>query len=296
MSAMQRMLSTFDIKATSPSAESPDQLMIDWGTLPETATASIFLPSASAAGIAAEAASNAGDRVFTEIDAHTVGCPTRGVTYLPIPSGAENLAGLIDVSLPPTIPTGTKLTAVFTQITRKSGAVRRLIRGYEVVGGGAFRWQPFSYRAATGTFQLALEVVDSTETRRKVERNLTYLRSVYNAIPAINRWHPIFERYIGALAAQVNSLGGDGNATGSCGLDTAHIVGKIDGLIYDHFGDFVGFILETESGRRFEFFSREGHVFDVAKQAWCDRLRVTVTPEADDADRPRRLVLHPPNP
>ena len=311
MTTTQRMLSTFDIKPTSPAAvASPDELMIDWGTLPETSTASIYVPSADAGSIAAKAASMYGSRVFAQIDAHTLRCPTRGVTYMPIPAGKENLAGLIDIDLPSAVRAGTKLTAIFTQLTRKSGSIQRRQRSDANVDRAEFALPPskpqfYSYRVATGTFQLALELTPNAQTLRKVERNLSLLRWIYEAIPANNRWHPIFERYTSALAAQIHALGGDANAVlpspsgvwttgGERNGDREHFVGKIDGLIYDRFGDFEGFILETERGRTFEFFSRESHMELVARRAWWDRLRVTVTPEAADHFRARRLVLHPP--
>jgi hypothetical protein len=72
------------------------------------------------------------------------------------------------------------------------------------------------------------------------------------------------------------------------------LVGKIMGLVYDHFGDFDGFILESESGESLTFHTRQSHMEDVIKRAWMEGLRVTVLPEQQHSDRPRQIVLHPP--
>jgi hypothetical protein len=70
-------------------------------------------------------------------------------------------------------------------------------------------------------------------------------------------------------------------------------IGKVEGLVFDHFGDFEGFILETESGDRLHFYSREANLRTVIERAWAERLRITVVGENADERRPRRIVLHP---
>jgi hypothetical protein len=139
-----------------------------------------------------------------------------------------------------------------------------------------------------------------------------------------NLWayYPIFERYLGALARQVSGLGGNpagipasgtgvwpGGASGhgagavhrpvhASGLgsgrrhDAPEFVGKIEGLIFDHFGDFEGFIPETEVDERLHFYSREKNLKAVAERAWAARLRVTVVPDDENERHPRRIVLH----
>lgn len=90
------------------------------------------------------------------------------------------------------------------------------------------------------------------------------------------------------------SLGsGKGHLKGQPGQLGEH-TGKIAGLLFDHFGDFEGFILETHSGESFTFYSREDHMKDLVRRAWSERLRVTVVPEPKDKERPRRIILHPP--
>jgi phospholipase C len=74
----------------------------------------------------------------------------------------------------------------------------------------------------------------------------------------------------------------------------SELVGKIMGLVYDHFGDFDGFTLENESGESLTFHTRQSHMEELIKRAWAEGLRVTVAPEEQHSDRPRRVVLHPP--
>ena len=163
-----------------------------------------------------------------------------------------------------------------------------------------------------------MSIETKADTLPNAERNLSLLSWIFAAIPLTDRWHPVFVRYLGALADQVSILGGDPSAippsaTGTwpggpgdqgkprrCHLPASDpwyeapgLVGKIEGLIYDHFGDFEGFVLETENGKVFRFFSREGHMEDVVQRAWADRLRVTVTPEDNNEQCARRIVLHP---
>jgi hypothetical protein len=67
--------------------------------------------------------------------------------------------------------------------------------------------------------------------------------------------------------------------------------GKIEGIIYDHFGDFAGFILETEDGSHHRFSSREQPMLEVVRRAWSERTPVTVEAERHDRHIPRTIVL-----
>src|SRR5205823_5322824 len=71
----------------------------------------------------------------------------------------------------------------------------------------------------------------------------------------------------------------------------AGLTGKIADLLYDRYGAFVGFRLDTEDGlRRFE--GRERELEQLARRAWQERTTVTVYAERHDPDRPLGLVLH----
>jgi len=73
--------------------------------------------------------------------------------------------------------------------------------------------------------------------------------------------------------------------------------------VFDHFGDFDGFLLDTgEHDDR--FCSREPSVRELAELAWREHLRVTVLAEPNghpadghsaDGERLRSIVLHEPS-
>jgi hypothetical protein len=64
-------------------------------------------------------------------------------------------------------------------------------------------------------------------------------------------------------------------------------------LIFDHFGDFEGFILNTEEGEH-RYFSRETEIRTLAERVWYERLRITVLVERDDPCRPRKIIVREP--
>lgn len=72
--------------------------------------------------------------------------------------------------------------------------------------------------------------------------------------------------------------------------------GKIASLIFDHFGDFEGFVLETRSGKK-EFLGCEMELKALAERAWRERLRIIVKTDLLDPHRILAIILqHPPDP
>src|SRR5262249_33899771 len=63
--------------------------------------------------------------------------------------------------------------------------------------------------------------------------------------------------------------------------------GKVAGLIFDRFGDFDGFVLQTAEAER-RYVSREHEIELLAERAWRARLRITVFSERDE---PKRVAL-----
>ena len=63
-------------------------------------------------------------------------------------------------------------------------------------------------------------------------------------------------------------------------------VGKIERLVYDRFGEFEAFALESASGHVRRFESHEPHIADLAMRAWREHWRVAV----DVDDDPHRLM------
>jgi hypothetical protein len=325
MTATRRILSTFDLRpTTAPRGAKPDELMINWTTLPVGSSASLYMPGLNADDIIAESAALYGYRPFGKVGRDTMACAARGIVYLPIPRAPGNVAGLLDVTLPKTVRAGESFTISVHQLTNQSARIP--IDRNPVVDSAMFippTYKSITWRKAIGAFKLGIAVKSEKQTLPIVERNLSLLRWIFQSIPADSRWRPIFERYLGALAQEVSGLGGDpgkipasgtgvwsggphshgGGSSGHPGdgggpaptrhRDRQGFVGKVDGLIFDHFGDFEGFVLETETGERLHFYSRAENLRKVVERAWASRLRVTVFAEDASEDRPRRIVLHP---
>jgi hypothetical protein len=74
--------------------------------------------------------------------------------------------------------------------------------------------------------------------------------------------------------------------------ELAH-AGKVERIIFDHFGDFEGFVLETAHGELRHFYSREDRVFDLIERAWEQRLAVTIEAEAGTKIRSVSFDLPP---
>ena len=167
----------------------------------------------------------------------------------------------------------------------------------EAGGRGGIRARYTQWRKVMGAFQLTVPVKEKAQLLPIEERTLAVLRWVGEAIPAGTRWHSVFRRYLDVIAGRVKSFGGDPgkikpSPTGTVGGDhdhggghgghgdhdhdgRFHHTGKISGLIFDHFGDFEGFMLETEHGSH-RYHSREKDLERLVREAWRERLRVGV--------------------
>ena len=171
MIAARQVLSTFDIKPSATTADSElDELMIDWRSLPASAIASIYLPAVSADAIISAAGAMYGSQPFIRIDGNTISCDARGVTFMPIPRGSGNYAGLLSVELPNTIHRGDKYTITVNQITNAEATLRRPV--------ARRRW-----RKLLGTFQLAVPVGAKAESLPAIEQNLALLLWIFSVIP-----------------------------------------------------------------------------------------------------------------
>jgi hypothetical protein len=320
-------VSTFEFRPTQiglPAGQTPDELMIDWGNTPAGSLASIYIPSLDAANILAMA-----NRMYTthrlvRLDAHTLQCPANGITYMPIPPGAAiNYPGLLSVDLPGHIPIGKVLTAVVRQVTNASGWVNsqgppalQIASRRRTKTAAQSERQHIEWRRVIGAFQLTIPVKNKSALLLTEERQLSVLRWIGETIPLHSRWYPVFQRYLGKLGGRVKSFGGDPtkilpSPTGTVPGEPKHhhhhdhheherdehehrrFTGKIAGLMFDRFGDFEGFLLDTEDGER-EFFSREKEMGELAERAWRERLRITVWAERDEPHRPLSIIIREP--
>ena len=69
------------------------------------------------------------------------------------------------------------------------------------------------------------------------------------------------------------------------------VTGKVSAMIYDHFGDFEGFVVETFQGRHIRLFTREQPILELAKEAWKERYSVTVFVVSKSSRLVRHLVI-----
>ena len=303
---------TFQIKPTSaslPPGQAPDELMIDWGALPAGSQASIYLPGTSAATILEMADKMYSYHGLSSSDAHTLSCSANGITYVPIPPGiGSNYAGLLTIDLPATVTRGKGFKVVTRQITNAFGRPsappppRIAARASQALALDEIEW-----RSVLGTFQLTIPVETRDALRVPEERLLSVLRWIARGIPHHNRWLPVFRRYLEQIAGRVSGLGGDPTqilpspsgwgghlpSVSKPSEERLHFTGKIAGLIYDHFGDFEGFLLDTEDGER-TFYSREKDIAELAERAWRERLRITVFARHHEQHRPLTILIREP--
>jgi hypothetical protein len=314
-------VTTFEIRPTPralPAGQTPDELMIDWNNIPAGVTAQIYLPAVGVETILGMADRMYSSHRLTRIDSHTLQCKTGGVSYIPIPASAgPSYAGLLTVDLPGKLPHGEVFNIVVRQLTNAFGkaapppppppriAERRAASAKaEVLAPAELEW-----RRVLGAFQLTIPVRNKEVLLVPEERDLSVLRWIAEFIPRHNRWHPVFHRYLSQIAGRVSTFGGDPglilpSPTGDGrpkhprhpepkGEERLKFTGKIAGLIFDGFGDFEGFTLDTEDGER-KFHSREKEIEELAERAWRERLRITVVAERHEPYRPLSIIIRQP--
>jgi hypothetical protein len=320
----RRMPHPFEIRSSPTAVQTTDELMILWGDTPRGSTASLYLPALNASDIL-----NLADAMYTTHrlsieDAHTIKCPVGGVTFIPIPKGTTRNAGLMTVDLAEGIRRGQVFNIVVRQITEASAKfvppppppppppqiAARLVQAV-VNRHSRFRW-----RRLLGAFQITITISTKAQLLFREERLLAWLRWIQLAIPLQNRWYLVFQRYVEQIGGRVLGFGGDPSQippspTGQVPGEgpepepgeeereekreekRERFTGKIEGLIFDRFGDFEGFVLDTEDGDR-KFFSREKEIEQLAERAWRERLRITVWAEHDEPHRPLTIIVRQP--
>jgi hypothetical protein len=163
------------------------------------------------------------------------------------------------------------------------------------------------WRRVLGAFQLTIPVRTKEVLLVREERDLSVLRWIAEAIPHHSRWYLVFHRYLSQIAGRVTAFGGDptqilpsptgeGRRKHPCPEEPEErraFTGKIAGLVFDRFGDFEGFLLDTEDGER-KFFSREKEIEELAERAWRERLRITVWVERHEPHRPQSIIIRQP--
>ena len=109
--------------APSASAETPDELMVTWGSTPTLSVGTIYLPAVAASEII-----NLADKLYvthrlTAVDPNTIQFPAGDVTLVPIPAGAGRDAGLLSVALAPQANVGDVYRIAVRQLSQMSSTV-----------------------------------------------------------------------------------------------------------------------------------------------------------------------------
>jgi hypothetical protein len=249
-----------------------------------------------------------GSHRLSKKDAHTLRLDVGGVSYVPIPKAGEaHLTGLLTVDAPARVRPGERFDVVVRQVTSAHGAAPpppptppRAARRAEAAAG-----EPLNWRQVIGAFQLAMPAHGHAVLRDREERDYATLLWIGKSIPADSRWRKVFDRYLDVIAGRIASFGGDpsgiapspngdgGRKHAPKGEHDFERTGKIASLVYDRFGDFEGFVLETEAGER-HYESRERNMEALVDRAWRERLRLSVWAEPDAPHRPLRILLRRP--
>ena len=299
---LRRMPHPFEIRASHPKAREADELLILWGNSPAGTSARVYLPA-----VAAEEVIQLANRMYTSHllrieDAHTISCRMAGATFIPIPPGEAPNAGLMTVDLPPGIRKGDLYQIAVRQITTLSIGNIRPSGSMDASKRASLAW-----RQVQGAFQIAMPISTKEHLLLKEERLLAVLRWMAETLSPQSRWYLVFHRYLNEIAGRVTAFGGDPTVIlpsptghvpcpgpskpGDDEHEGVEITGKVEGIIYDHFGDFEGFILELRNGERRRFASREHAVWRVVERAWLERILVTVVARKAHPRMPVELIM-----
>jgi hypothetical protein len=199
----RRVPQTFEIRPSISKAEH-DELMIDWGSIPSGSLATLYLPDFDANDIVLLAARKYRSHTLVSVDDHTLKFETGGISWAPIPFADGTFPGMLTVDLPDGIQKGQAFTAVVRQV---SGAQTHVAT--RLVAASAAETLPSSARHIVGSFQLTIPVHTRTDILPGQQRLLSNLRWIERAIPASDRWAPVFRKYVAQVAARVDALGGD---------------------------------------------------------------------------------------
>jgi len=305
----------------------PDELVIEWGNTPVGSVASIYWPAVASSDVLALAKQFYSTHQLSAADAHTIQCTVpKGFTCVPIPSGTgQNYAGLFTVDLPHG-ETGVKEGEIFTITVRRVSTYRvptppsppppmppPKIAGRAGAPEADTQTENMrNWRYIVGTFAVRIPVTTASVMLPAEENTLAIMKWRLGQMSPTNRWYPVLLRYIAYIAGRVDGLGGKADTIQPSPWGVRNLpavskghgypdhqaaghehTGKVSGLIFDHFGDFEGFLLDTGKGER-KYYSREKEIGELAGRAWRERLRISVCAEHDEPHRPLSIIVREP--
>lgn len=276
--------------------ESYDELVIRWNNLPRDTKATLFFPEWNVDDILMLASSlRQGPAMLKKADEHTLECVVSDISYIPIPGFAiKPYAGLLTLQLPTSVVDG----EVFrVDVQQHSGIIREANLGEEKRKGRQLQHYSLSARKVLGAFRMTIPVKMGDALLRNEIRNLAVLRYIAEAIPPTDRWYPIFVRYIDQIANKVLGLGGDPSSVKPSPDDPWKpeprekcLTGKVREVIYDCFGDFDGFVLESCSVSHL-FKTREKGIGEIVRRACKEQSILSVYIEGSQEHRICKLVI-----
>jgi hypothetical protein len=281
-----------------------DELVIRWNDLPRDTVASLYSPDWSADDIIGLASTLRPRPLLPiKIDAHTISCPVGGISYIPLPGRIQRpIAGLMTLQLPLSIRSGQQFRV---DVQQHSGLtyLKTLTRRGDRKGQQVERQDySLSQRKVLGAFRMTTLVSAGEPLLKNLVRKLAVLKYIFQAIPVTDSWHPVFDRYIRQLGGQVQGLGVDPGQIppspddpGIGGADQHHprvhcYTGKVSEVIFNCFGNFEGFLLEScDEVRRFA--STEAAIGELALRACRERLWISVCVEKRRKHRICEIVV-----
>jgi len=230
----------FEIKA-SDSTDTPDELMITWGDVPQGSIGSIYLPAVAASDIISLADKILVMHRLSVTDPHTVQFPCGNATVIPIPQGTGRYTGLLSIDLAQADAGGGVYTVAVRQFTRVSATVtpppppaqiQSPTRAGAAAGAGhpaaskakkatpavqtAPPDQSFSWKQLRGAFQYTLNATAAAPGALLYpeERLLAWLKWRIGVTPPTTSWLPVLQRYLTLIEGRVIKFGGDPGAIG----------------------------------------------------------------------------------
>ena len=157
-----------------------------------------------------------------------------------------------------------------------------------------------NWRYVTGTFQIKIPVKTQETLLFPEENTLAVMKWRLAAMTPDNRWYAVLKRYVGYIADRVDGLGGN-SAEIEPSLEGAppiqivpeeghEFTGKVCEVIFDCFGDFVGFVMASCTDRRL-IKSREKAIGEIVLRACKERLVLTVWLEESKPEKIARIVV-----
>ncbi len=283
----------------------PDELMIDWGNIPIGSKVSIYWPQANAIDVVRLATLLYSSDKLQVADAHTVQCTvTSPLTYVPIPFGtAGNFAGLFTLDLPLGVRRDQELQVVVRRISTRqlpSRGVQTQVQSRQLANELVTQ----DWRYVVGTFQISIPVEMNESLLWLEENTLAILKWRLQNTPPSDRWYPVLLRYIDYVSGRVNGFGGNAGAIPPSpngapppkGIihpgKIEEFTGKVCEVIFDCFGDFEGFVLETCSSNH-HFSVREREIGELVLRACRERLVLSVFVERlhEHKHKVQRLIV-----